>query len=169
MGPLSVDPGLMVWALITFVCLFFLLARFAFNPLKKLLDERENKIRGSLDMAEHARAEAQRLLEQNEAKLDAAREETRKIINEGHRIVADMKKEAESRAKEESNQIVARAREEIDRELRRSLDELKGTVANLSVRIARQVIRERVDEEQNKQLADEFIERLKKTHATRKR
>lgn len=162
------DSGLFVWTLITFAGLVALLAKFAFKPLRAALQKREATIRESLDSAEKARDEARELLTRNEAKLNEARDETRRIIGEGHKIVGDMKREAAERAKEEANTIIAQARREIEREVQKSLDDLKSTVAGLSVRISRQVIRSELDEQRHEQLADDFIERLKKSHAARK-
>ncbi len=157
-----------MWTLLTFAGLVALLARFAFKPLRAALDKRETAIRESLNAAEKARDEAKALLEDNDAKLNEAREEARHIISEGHKIVTDMKREASERAREEADTIVSQARREIDREVQKSLDDLKSTVAGLSVRISRQVIRGELDEERHEQLADDFIERLKKSHAARK-
>lgn len=165
MGPLTIDPALTLCTVMTFAGLFLLLARFTFKPLRKMLDEREERIRGSLEDAEKAREDARQLMEENAKRLDEAREETRRVINEGHKIVADMKREAQERAKEEADMAVRQARSEIDRELQKSLDDLKGTVAGLSVRISRQIIRGSLDEKRHGELADDFIERLKKTHA----
>jgi len=165
---LAFDGGLLFWTLLTFGCLFLLLARFTFKPLRKLLQQREDSIRTSLERAELARQEAEKILARNEDKLDQAREETRRIINEGHKVVADMKKESRENAREEADLIVNQARTEIEKERQRSLDDLKSTVANLSVRVARQVIKGRLDEAQHAELADTFIERLKKSHASRK-
>lgn len=162
--PFAIEPGLLVWTLITFGCLFFVLARFAFKPLRKILDEREDAIRDAIERAEQAKQQAEKALAENDQRMEQAREEARRVISEGHRIVAEMKREAQHKARDEANMIVGRARSEIDRELQRSLDDLKGTVANLSVRIARQVIQERMDEEQHRKLADRFIERLKKSY-----
>jgi len=162
------NGGLFVWTLLTFAGLVALLARFAFKPLRAALDKRETAIRESLNAAEKARDEAKALLEDNDAKLNEAREEARHIISEGHKIVTDMKREASERAREEADTIVSQARREIDREVQKSLDDLKSTVAGLSVRISRQVIRGELDEERHEQLADDFIERLKKSHAARK-
>ncbi len=167
MGPLTFDPALTLCTVITFAGLFLLLARFTFKPLRKVLDEREERIQGSLEEARTAREEAQRIMEENARRLDEAREETRRIVAEGHRIVADMKREAEERAKEEAALAVKQARAEIDRELQKSLNELKGTVAGLSVRISRQIIRGSLDEKRHEELAEDFIERLKKTHAVK--
>jgi len=167
MGPFAIDLSLLFWAVVTFACLLFLLTKFAFKPLSHLLEERERTITDSLEKARKASDEAQKVLAQNEARLDEAREETRKIINEGHKIVANMKRESHEAAKQEANVIVNQARVEIDREFQKGLDDLKGTVSGLSVRIARQVIQSEIDEKKHKELADEFIERLKKSHAKR--
>ncbi|MBM4143466.1 MAG: F0F1 ATP synthase subunit B [Lentisphaerae bacterium] len=168
MDQLTLDAGLVFWAVVTFLCLFGLLARFVFRPFRALVERREASIRESLERAEKAREEASRLLARNDEQLSVAREEARKIIGEGHRIAAAMKSEARESARRDAETMAAQARAEIDRELRRGLDELKTTVANLSVRIARQVIRARLDEEEHAKLADEFIERLKKTHVQRR-
>jgi len=167
MGLLTIDPALTLCTVVTFAGLFLLLARFTFKPLRKMLDEREERIRGSLEDAKAAREEARQLVEENAERLNEAREETRRIITEGHKIVADMKREAEERAREEAEMAIQQARAEIDRELQKSLDELKGTVAGLSVRISRQIIRGSLDEKRHEELADDFIERLKKTHAVK--
>lgn len=167
MEHLAFDGGLFFWTLLTFGCLFLVLARFTFKPLRRLLQQREDAIQASLDKAEESRREAERILARNEERLAHARDEARRIINEGHKVVADMKREAGEKARQDADLLVQQARTDIDIERRRSLDELKSTVANLSVRIARQVIKAELDEQQHARLADTFIERLKKTHATR--
>ncbi len=163
------DPGLFVWALLTFAALVALLARFAFKPLREALSQREAAIRQSLDEARTAREQAQEILKQNQAQLDEARTEARRIIDEGNRLVVEMRREGQTQAKQEADALVDRAKGEIERETQRSLADLKDTVAGLSVRIARQVIREGLDEKRHEELADSFIERLKKNYAARSR
>jgi F-type H+-transporting ATPase subunit b len=82
-------------------------------------------------------------------------------------VVADMKKEGRESAKHEANEIIDQAKMEVQRETAKSLEDLKTTVANLSIRVARQVIQENFDEKQNEQLADEFIDRMTKKNAKR--
>lgn len=168
MDVFSFDAGLTFWTLLTFGCLFAVLARFTFKPLRKIMEERESRVRASLEKAEKARQQAEDLLAKNEEKLTEARSETRRIINDGHRVVAEMKREARDSAKRDADLIVGQARTDIERELQRSLEELKGTVANLSLRIARQVIKENLDEKRHEALADDFVQRLKKSHAVRR-
>ena len=163
MNPLAIDLRLTAWTLLTFAGLVFVLARYAFKPLRKALEERENRVRASLAQAEETRREAAETLARNEVQLEQARGETRRIISEGQRIVAEMKREAQAAAKKEAQQIVADARVEIERELRRGLDDLKGTVAGISLKIARQVIRENMDEARHREMVDDFLGRLKES------
>ncbi|MGQ9663420.1 MAG: F0F1 ATP synthase subunit B [Kiritimatiellia bacterium] len=168
MGPLRFEPGVMIWSVITFLCLITVLARFAFRPLRNALEEREKMIRDSLQKAQQAREEAEQILARNAEQLDRAQDEARRIIDEGQRIVAEMKREAREAAKLEAAQIVNQARTEIDREVAHSLVHLKATLANLALQITRQVLKENIGPQQHERLADEFIERLRKVHAERR-
>jgi len=158
------DAGLFIWSLITFGVLVGLLARYAFKPLKQALDAREALIRQSLEEAQKARDEARQMAEENRAHQAAASAQSRKVIEDGKRIVSEMKQEAQKQAREEANNIIALAKADITRETQRSLGELKSTVAGLAVRISRQVVRESLDEKRHEELADAFIERLKKSY-----
>ncbi len=165
MVDMRIDPGLMIWTWITFGGLVFLLSRYAFKPLRRAMEEREQRIQDSLDQAKRTREEAEALVRRNEERLAEAREETRRLINEGHKVVAQMRREADEKGRRDAEALLARARTEIERETRQGLDQLKETVANLSVRIARQVIQEDTDADRHRRLADTFIDRLKKTNA----
>jgi F-type H+-transporting ATPase subunit b len=165
MNLLAIDTGLTVWTLLTFGALMGVLAKFAYRPIHKMLDEREKKIRDSLDQAARAAEEARQMLAQNAVQLESARDEARRIISESHRMVADMKKETQQNARKEADLIVQQARQDIDREVQRALGELKNTVSHLSVQVARQVITEELDPARHDKLADEFITQLKQTHA----
>ena len=164
----EIDWSLQIWTAITFGGLLILLARFVFKPLQETLDKRESTIRESLEKADQANSNAEKLLAENQEKLNEARVEARKIINEGNKIVAQMQRESELKAKDESNLIIQHARAEINKELQKGLDELKGTVANLSIRISRQIIQENMDDKRHEKLVNDFIERLKASHASRK-
>jgi F-type H+-transporting ATPase subunit b len=164
------DPGLFFWALATFAGLLLLLSRFAFKPLRHLLEQREQGIRQAINEAKQARDEAKSVLDEHKSQLREARHEARRVVDEGYRIVTEKQREAEERAKVHADQLIERARGEIERETQKGLDDLKSTLASLSVRIARQVIRENLNEDRHVELADQFIERLKKTrHASQGR
>jgi len=166
---LGVDQRLLAWTLITFGGVVAILAKFAFKPLQQLLAERERKIRESLDEARKAREEAEAIRREGEAKMNEARESARKIVEEGRRVAADAQEEARRAARAESDALLQRAREEMDRETRRSVDALRGTVAAISLQVARDVIRENLDEKRHGQLVEEYVQRLKENHGTERR
>jgi F-type H+-transporting ATPase subunit b len=160
---LNVDVGLMVWTLLTFAGLLALLSRFAFRPLRRILGEREARMQEALQKAEEARAQAQQVLERSGAQIEEARAEARRIIAEGQKIAAQVKRETKDSARQDAAVIVREAQAEIEREVLRNIDELRGTVASLSLRIARQVITEEMDDKRHDRLVTEFIDRLKES------
>jgi F-type H+-transporting ATPase subunit b len=162
-----VDWGLQLWTLLTFAGLLILLARFVFKPLQKVLSDREDAIRTSLEKAETIRVAAEKATEENRKQMEQARQEALQLIVEGQQSAALARKEAEAHAREEAVALIADARREIDTQLQDGLEQLKSTVANLSVDIARQVLKETMDEKRHLQLTEESIRRLKDIHAIR--
>jgi len=160
LGP---DVGLVFWTVVTFALLLVLLSKFVFGPLRAVLAKREQAIRDSLDEARRAREMTEDIQARQAEQLEAAREQARQIIQEGRRVALSMEKEGRDRAKQEADKIIEQARGEIDKQLVRSLEELRGTVVNLSMRVARQVILDDIDENRHKNLVDGYIERLKKS------
>ena len=86
-GLIEVVPGLMIWTLIAFGLTFWVLKRYAFGPIQKMIDERREQIRRSLEEAEHARSEARQLLEEHRALMSEARSEAEGILAEARRTV----------------------------------------------------------------------------------
>src|SRR3990170_4232044 len=110
-GIIEATPGLMIWTLICFGITFFVLRKFAFGPIQKTIDERRERIRSSVQEAEHARAEARRLLEEHKQLIGQAKNEAGEILAEA-RKVADSQRE--------------RARDEVEADRQRRLEDAIG-------------------------------------------
>ena len=78
----EINPGLIVWTIITFGVLVAVLGKFAWKPILTALNEREEKIKEALEQSDKARAEAAALMKQNEQNLVRAEEEYRKMMHE---------------------------------------------------------------------------------------
>src|ERR687883_1921835 len=78
-------PGLMIWTLVTFGITFWVMKRYAFGPIQRVIDERRDRIRQSIEDADHARDEARRLLEEHRALIGQARGEAEEILTEARR------------------------------------------------------------------------------------
>jgi len=156
------DPGLQIWTLLTFGGLLILLARFAFKPLKKILADRENFLRDMLDQSRKSNEEAARLLEENKRQMAEAREAARRAIEEGRNSADELVRKAHEQTRVQAHAMIEQAREDIDRQVLSGIDRLKSTVADVSLHVARQVIKENLDERRHAALVDEFIGQLKK-------
>ncbi len=127
-------------SLVSFAVLFVVMWKFALPPITKMLDERAEKIKDSLEQAEQTRVEAERLLGEYKEQLAEARLESNRVIEQGRKVAETMKDEIVAKANEEREAILARAREEIQSEKRVALAELQASVADLSVAVAGRII-----------------------------
>src|SRR5438876_6501378 len=83
---IQVTPGLMIWTIVCFLIALFVLKRYAFGPIQKLIDERRERIRQSIDEADHAREEARELLEEHRKLIGQAKTEAEAILVETRRV-----------------------------------------------------------------------------------
>src|SRR5919202_2022887 len=83
---IQVTPGLMIWTVICFLITLFVLKRFAFGPVQKMIDDRRARIRQSLEEADRAREEARRLLEEHRKLIAEARGDADRILTEARRV-----------------------------------------------------------------------------------
>jgi F-type H+-transporting ATPase subunit b len=159
---LKFNPGLAIWTLLTFGVLFALLGKLAFKPIAEALDKRGQAIKQALDDAEKSRAEGKKLLEDYQKQVAQARAEANKIIEEARALGENVRKEIVEKAGAESSAAVQRAQEEIERQKEKGVQELKSTVASLSVQIASSVIGKELNEATHRQLIENLIKDLGK-------
>ncbi len=153
----QLDPGLFVWTILTFLLLLFVLAKFAWKPLLKMLNDREELIRSSLEDAEKAKEKLERLNAEGETIINRARSEAQSILSEGKTAAAKLKDETLDVAKEQAKQIASEAEKQINIEKDKAIAEIKSEVVNLSIRIAEKLINKNISPEDNKALIDESL------------
>src|SRR5437016_14104318 len=85
-GLIKVVPGLMIWTIVCFLLTLFVLKRYAFGPIQRIIDERRERIRQSLDEADRAREEARKLLEEHRALIGRAKTDAEEILTEARRV-----------------------------------------------------------------------------------
>ena len=95
----QLDPGLFVWTILTFLLLVFVLAKFAWKPLLKMLQDREDMVRSSLEDAEKAKSELERLNEESEAIMAKARSEAQSILADGKAAAEKVKDDIIAKSK----------------------------------------------------------------------
>lgn len=144
-------------ACIAFLIIWFIMAKFAWPMVLKMMDERENKIQSDLDAAAKAHAEADEAKAQIDAKLEEAQLKANEIIAEAKRDAEKTRADMLAEAQKESQAIIAKAHDVIDAERAKAMAELSGSVVDLSVEIAGKVIGEGLDVETQRELAIKYL------------
>ena len=159
---LDVNPGLIVWTVITFVLLLLILRKVAWKPILSALDQRETTIKESLEKAEQAKQDAIQILKQNEANLARAEEESQKIIEQSRQYAEKLKEQMLQASKTHAQKIVDDASAEIERKNEAAFDELKAQIAGIAVDAAERILKENINPELNKKLVNNYINEITK-------
>jgi len=156
----DVNPGLIFWTVITFLILLLVLKKVAWKPILTALGQREDAIKDSLEKAEKAKEEAQKILQENQASIVKAEEESRKIIEQS-RVYADKLKEQIIRdSKVQAQKIIEDASSEIERKKEETFNELKTRVAEIAIQAAEKILSQNLNKDSNKKLVNKYIDEI---------
>ena len=142
--------GLIFWMTLIFLLLLFILGKFGWPVITKMIAERETLIQNSLNEAQKARDEMEQLKFNNDVLLKQAMEERDDILKEARLLGEAQKEEARLKAHEEGQRIIASARESINYEKLQALTELKNQIASFSIDIATKILEEELVDNENK-------------------
>jgi F-type H+-transporting ATPase subunit b len=166
-NPLSFDPDLAICTLVVFGLLLAVLRKFAWGPISKALDDREHKIESDIAAAHRQNEEARELLKQYEARLAAAQDEVRAIIEEARRDAAVTQQEILAKAQADATAEMNRAKREVETARDQALQQLAETSANLAVDLAGKIVRAKLNASDHKTLIDEAVSRFKPAIASK--
>ena len=157
---IDVVPGLMIWTVVTFAIVLFVLQRFAFGRIQRLIDERRERIRQALDEADRAREEARQLRELTAEEREEAKAERDRVLEEARR----QGQEQFRRAREEADRDLERRLEEnrraLEGENRKLREEIRRDVVELTLLASEKVTRKTLDAEDQRRLIEETIGEL---------
>jgi len=149
--------GLIFWTLITFGIAVFVLWKYAFGPLQRVIDERRQGIQDSIDTAEQTRAEAARLLEEYKQTLAQVRQEAAEILERSRQSGEMVKAEITTEAKQQVERTLAKAHEQIKRETHAAIQELKDNVADITLLAAEKVATRSLTGADHRRLVEEAL------------
>ena len=158
-GSFLVSPslGLMIWTLLLFGITMFVLSKVAFPKIGDALEKRANAIRENIEASEHQRQEADKLLEEYRQRLKEAREQADDIVARARKASESAIAEAASEGKVKREELVAAARRDIEAETRRSLEQIRRSVADLTVLATEKVTRKSLDADDQRRLVEEAL------------
>ncbi len=160
---LDINPGLILWTIITFVVVLLILRLAAWKPLLEALTAREEHIRSSIQKAEEAQQAAEKLLAENKRQLARAEEQSQRILNEGRDMGEKLKAEIIEKANASSRTLIEQAKDEIQREKDAALTQLRSEVADLAIAAAGKIMEANLDTPKQRALIDSVIAQINKS------
>lgn len=142
---------------INLLIVFGVLYLIIYRPVLKMVEEREERIEGSIRRADEARDESERLRRDYEQKMEQSRQEALDIVERARKLAEETQQNAEKSAREEADRILTRARAEIEGEKAKALAEIRGEITTLAVLAAGKVIDQVLKPEDHERLVEEFI------------
>ena len=156
--------SLIFWEILSFAILFFVLYKYAFPGILSALEEREKKIKDSLDEAERHRSEAEQKLKEYEAKLNTAAKEAEGILAATKERAQRLMEENEQRMTAEAERIRGDATREIDQERRKAIQDIRTQTTEMALMVAEKVVQRSLNEADHRKFADEALEALSKSY-----
>lgn len=150
----------LVWGFFSFIVLFVLMWKFAFPPVKKMMEVRTEKIRASLDEADRAKTEADSVLADYQRQLADARNEANRIIEEARQTADQLRRDLMAKAEADATEARQRATADIEAAKDRALAELKGQLTALAIDLAEKVVEHNLDHQTNTALVESYIARV---------
>jgi len=166
-GLLSPHGGLMFWTLLIFLILFFVLSKFAFKPITAAVAARERALEDAIAAAKADREEAARLLAEHRAAIESARGEAQKMIAEGRAVGEKMRTDMIEETRAQQQDMLERARREIEGEKNRAIAELRHEAVDLAIAGASKVIEANLDDASNRSIVEKFLSSIPTATATR--
>lgn len=158
---LQPDIGLMFWTALNFLILAFLLAKFAWKPLMKALDDRERKIKEDIASANKAKEDAQAIKQELEKSLADAAQESSKRLQEASQAGLKQRETIIAQAKEDAQTLISQAKAEIEAETQKAIEAVKKEVVDMTLLAAKKIIGKEADKASNEQLIEDLLKDIK--------
>jgi len=162
-NPIAPSGAEIAWGVVSFAVLFFVLWKFAFPAVNKMMHDRTERIRNNIDEAQKVRDEAEQILTDYQRQLADARNESNRIIEEARQAAEQLRHDMVRRADDEVAELRRRNAEDLQIAQERAIAQLQSQVRNLAIELAEKVVGQNLDRDRNLQLVDQYIAELNAT------
>jgi F-type H+-transporting ATPase subunit b len=154
---IKVTPGLMIWTIISFLITLFVLRRYAFGPIQRMIDQRRERIEQAIAEADNAREEARRLLEEHRKLIGQAKAESEEILAESRRDADAQRARVRDETEEDRQRRLDETRRQIDQATAQALGQIRDEVGRLSLLAAEKITRKSLTDADQQRLIDEAL------------
>jgi F-type H+-transporting ATPase subunit b len=152
------------WTIINFFVILAILTYFFYKPVIKFMDNRREEIGRNIADAEQARADANKLLGEYQAQLQAARQEAQQIVDKALKSGEESRQVLLAQSRDEAAALLENARKEIHRERDEALQTLRQEVVSLSIMAAGKILGRNITEEDNAHIVNQFLDEVGEIH-----
>jgi F-type H+-transporting ATPase subunit b len=160
--PLGLSLSAFAVQLVTFIFVFFILKKFAFTPIVKLLEKRRQTIEDGVKLGEKMEQREAMLEEESNAVIRAARVDADHIIANAHKESREVLRKAEKDAKTKADSVLSEAQEKIEQETEHARRRLEKDIVGLVSEATETVVHEKVDAKKDAELIDRALKGRKK-------
>ena len=159
MSLITPDFGLFFWMIVVFLIVLFILWKYGFPVIVKMVNDREAFINESLRKAHEANERLANIQREGESILQEAREKQAQILKEAAQTRDAIVEKAQDKAREEGARLLSDARQAIEQEKAAAIADIRRQVATLSVEIAEKVLRQNLqDDKAQMDLIDRMLD-----------
>jgi F-type H+-transporting ATPase subunit b len=157
---IEIVPGLMVWTIVSFVICLWVLKKYAFGPIQKVIDDRRDRIRDSIEEADRAREEARNLLEEHRKLIGQAKSEAEGILSEARKVADAQRERMRTELEEDRQRRIEETTRQIEQAKVQALGEIRREIASLTVIATEKVTRKALTEEDQRRLIDDALSEI---------
>lgn len=146
--------------ILNFIVLLWVLAKFAYKPLIKAMDDRRNRIINDLDTAEQTRLDAEALKAQYVEQLANARQEATDIVDKANKVAQNLHDDFMEQARAEKDAMMVTAKERIEQDKQQALVDIRTQVIALSTQIASKVANQKLNSAEDQKLVADATDKV---------
>jgi F-type H+-transporting ATPase subunit b len=157
---IKVTPGLMIWTIISFLITLFVLKRYAFGPIQRMIDARRERVEQAIAEADNAREEARSLLEEHRKLIAQAKAEAEEILAEARKVGEAARERVRQETEEDRQRRLDETRRQIDQATVQALGQIRDEVGKLSLAAAEKIVKKSLTEADQRRLIDEALSEI---------
>ncbi|NIA31567.1 MAG: F0F1 ATP synthase subunit B [Actinobacteria bacterium] len=157
---LTPEGGTLFWTALTFIALLIILRKVAWHPILHMLEDREHRIKESLDKAEKARIEAEKTLAEQAQIIKTAQKTAQEIIGKSQKSAESIKEDIVKRAHLEADKMLQKAKRDIELSRDKAMEDIQELAVNLSMMATEKLIGRSLDEKDHKVIISESLSKL---------
>ncbi len=160
LGTLGINLKIFLAQLLNFAVVLFVLWKWAYKPIVKLLEERQEKIERSVKQADDIEKRVRELASEQKEVIATAKSEAAKILDEARTTADDRKKGLLVKAKEEVKAVVAQGKAQLEAQKEQMIRDAREEIAAIAVEAARKILEDGVDEKKATKLAEGVVDKM---------